>query len=71
MKKIISRAIQSKEKIDIIYLSRDNQVSRRVIRVLAVNEQYIKAYCFLKKEVRTFRVDNILSLAPMRKKKGA
>ncbi|MGM8365856.1 WYL domain-containing protein [Virgibacillus sp. W0181] len=71
MKKVIKRAVQSKEKIDMIYLSNDNQVSRRVIRVLTVADYYVKAYCYSKRKVRTFKLDNILSIASIRNRTGA
>ncbi|EST12177.1 hypothetical protein [Sporolactobacillus laevolacticus] len=48
--------------IELIYLtSRGNKLSQRTIRIMDVNETYIKAYCYSRKEVRIFRKDHILA----------
>ncbi|MFZ3578758.1 hypothetical protein [Virgibacillus sp. DJP39] len=71
MKNMIIRSIQKKEKIEMIYLSNDNQVSQRVIRVLKINDEMIMAYCYTKRTIRTFKLENILSVGSVRKRMGA
>lgn len=71
MKGILLRAVTDKKPLEMIYMSRDNQISQRVIKVIAVNDSKVKAYCYLKKQYRIFNMDNILSVAPARKKVGA
>lgn len=67
MEGILLRAAADKKPIEMIYMSKDNQISQREIRVIAVNESKVKAYCYLKKQYRIFSLDNILSVAPARK----
>jgi predicted DNA-binding transcriptional regulator YafY len=50
--------------LEIIYLSEDHQFSQRRLIVKEFNDQYIRAYCLLRKQMRTFRVENILSIMP-------
>lgn len=71
MKGMLIRAIDSQEKLEMIYLSNENKVSQRIIKVLAVSDASIKAYCYTKRQFRTFKLSNILSVGPIRKRVGA
>jgi predicted DNA-binding transcriptional regulator YafY len=72
MRGILVRAMESQIPVEIIYMSNDGTISQRKLRVLALNENQIKAYCFLRKKYRVFNLLNILSIAPVNKKyKGA
>lgn len=69
---ILLRAIESQTPVVMIYLSIDGSFSQRKIRVVDMNEDRIKAYCFLRKNYRVFCLSNILSVSPLSKKyKGA
>ncbi|MFD2616179.1 hypothetical protein [Terrilactibacillus laevilacticus] len=46
--------------IQLIYLDKKNNISQRTIRVIAVSDSYIKAYCYTKKAQRIFKKENIL-----------
>ncbi|MFH1454664.1 MAG: AAA family ATPase [Armatimonadota bacterium] len=67
---IIENAIKSKSKLDVIYLKPNDEKSKRIIRPEFVGEmEYlgktylgVKAFCFNRKESRTFRVDRILEM---------
>ncbi|GGF26489.1 hypothetical protein GCM10010954_26910 [Halobacillus andaensis] len=60
----IKRSAERKEKVEIIYLSVQGEVSQRVIQVLQVQSEYIIAFCYSKNQVRTFNKVNILSAFP-------
>lgn len=71
--KLIREAINRKEELEIVYLKNSDEKSRRVILPEYVGEmEYmgksfmgIRAFCRKSNEVRTFRVDRILSLRPV------
>lgn len=63
MKGILLRAAADKKPIEMIYMSKDNKISQRVIKVIAVNDSKVKAYCYVKNQYRIFSIDNILSVA--------
>lgn len=69
MKGLLLRSIELRAKVEIIYIDRDDQISQRVIRVLAVTDMSIKAYCYSKRQFRTFKLENILSVGQIRKRK--
>lgn len=61
---LLLRSIEENFPLEMIYLSRDQQISQRKLLVKEVNDEYITAYCLLRKQMRTFRRENILSLMP-------
>ncbi|GGP07511.1 MULTISPECIES: hypothetical protein [Oceanobacillus] len=57
----LTNAMEQKNKIMIYYLGKDNNVTQRIIRVVQIEETKILAYCYYRKQVRSFIIDNILS----------
>lgn len=53
----------SKNKDCIIIYMTDHGISRRMIHIYALSEEYVRAYCYLRKSIRTFKKDGILSAA--------
>jgi predicted DNA-binding transcriptional regulator YafY len=68
---LFKRSIESKQKIIIFYIDSENKITERYIRVLQINEKSILAYCYYRRKVRTFNMENILSVGKARKKVGA
>ncbi|MFJ5714901.1 hypothetical protein [Neobacillus sp. NPDC093127] len=58
------RSIEEKMPLEMIYLAKNHEISQRKLIVMEVNEEYIRAYCLLRKQVRTFKRANILSIMP-------
>lgn len=71
MKGMLTKAAGTQDKLEMIYLAKDNQITLRIIKELAVADDKIKAYCYTKRHFRTFKLDNILSVGPLRKRMGA
>ena len=67
---IIKKAIETGQPLEIVYLKPNDEESRRVVHPLELGEfKYrgrtflgLKAFCTMRNEKRTFRVDRILSL---------
>lgn len=66
MNRLLSRAVSTKQKLIIFYIDSSNQVTQRYVRVLQIDADHILAYCYYRKKVRTFKIDNILSAGPVR-----
>lgn len=71
MKGLFLRSIENSEKIIMFYIDCNNKVTQRFVRVLKMNDTHILAYCFYRKQIRTFKLENILSAGPIRKKVSA
>lgn len=59
---ILKASIERNMIITIMYL-KSSEVTMRNIRVLEIKEDRIMAYCYLRKENRIFKKENILSAA--------
>ncbi|RYM05643.1 hypothetical protein EWH99_05425 [Sporolactobacillus sp. THM7-7] len=54
---------------EIIYLGKHEKgMSQRHVRIIAVTDGYVKAYCYTRRQIRVFKRKNILAYA---KVKGA
>ncbi|SEP61077.1 hypothetical protein SAMN05216232_0341 [Virgibacillus subterraneus] len=71
MNGLIQHSVDTKEKIVIFYMDHKNNVTERYIRVINYNDDKILAYCYYRKQVRTFKRNNILSVGPARKQMEA
>lgn len=69
MNYLLNKSLREAIPVLIIYQSKNNEFSERTILVKAINETYIKAYCYRKKQARIFRIDSILAVAPIREKR--
>lgn len=58
------RSIEENLPLEMIYLAENQELSQRKLIVKEVNDEYIRAYCLLRKQIRTFKRDNILSILP-------
>ncbi|REJ09598.1 hypothetical protein [Halobacillus trueperi] len=74
MEALFQRSKLEKMKLEWIYINHKGDLSQRVIRVVDIQDEYVIAYCYERKQVRTFRKNNILSVFPLtsiRKSYGA
>ncbi|KQL54500.1 hypothetical protein AN964_13990 [Heyndrickxia shackletonii] len=72
MKGLLLNAVESCEKLEMIYLSNKGEITQRIIKVEKIGEDYFRAYCLTRKQVRTFKIKNVLSIGPLRKyRRGA
>ncbi len=65
----LTNAMEQKKRIMIYYLDKDNNVTQRIIRVMQIEETKILAYCYYRKQVRRFMIDNILSFGIVKEEK--
>ena len=72
MKGLLKRAVMNGEFLEMIYLNTKGEISQRRIKVIKLNDESFSAYCFTRKQQRTFKISNVLSVGPVRKvRRGA
>lgn len=64
MKGLLLRSLEEHMLLEMIYMSTNNQISQRRILVTDMNDSTIRAYCYLRKQTRLFKIENILSIMP-------
>lgn len=67
MNGLLKRAVESNEVLEMIYQNNKGEFSQRRIQILKLNEESFSAYCFTRKQQRTFKLSNVLSMGPSRK----
>ncbi|HJF34333.1 MAG TPA: transcriptional regulator [Sporosarcina psychrophila] len=65
MRNQLLKAVEYNELLDMMYLAEDGKISKRRINILQVGEVSFRAYCFLRKSKRTFKINNVLALVPV------
>ncbi|WP_404331263.1 WYL domain-containing protein [Mesobacillus maritimus] len=66
MQNILVRAIEQQQLVQIIYLDANQKITQRIVRPYEINEKHLKGFCFLRKQVRLFKLDDILAVSPLR-----
>ncbi|HWO75019.1 MAG TPA: hypothetical protein VNM69_03760 [Bacillus sp. (in: firmicutes)] len=62
--KLLKWMIEGKA-VEIIYESKQKQLTQRKIKILEIQESQVKAYCYFRDQIRTFQLDQILSAFPV------
>jgi predicted DNA-binding transcriptional regulator YafY len=72
MNGLFKRALETGQILEMIYMSDKGEISQRKIRVITITPGIVRAYCFMRKQQRSFKISNILSIGPIREiNKGA
>ena len=65
---LLEKSLNENLPVEMIYLAANNQITQRRIIVKEMHDRYFKAFCFLRKADRLFKMENILSIMPERSK---
>ncbi|BCB03082.1 hypothetical protein KH172YL63_12150 [Bacillus sp. KH172YL63] len=64
MHPLLLRSLKNRLSIEIIYLNERQQCTKRKISVKKIEENHILAYCFLRRDMRKFKIQDILAAYP-------
>ena len=56
--------------VDVMYISKSGEVTKRRIKILKLYGESFHAYCFLRNTKRTFLIDSVLALIPVEHKEN-
>ncbi|MFS0751102.1 hypothetical protein [Oceanobacillus sp. 1P07AA] len=59
---LLLHSTQQKEKIIIIYIDQHDNITQRTVQVVTIKSDSILAFCYYRKEIRSFHLDRILSV---------
>ncbi|UII57060.1 hypothetical protein LS684_06365 [Cytobacillus spongiae] len=68
MMQLLKRGFTERQLLEIIYISSKQKITHRTIIIYRIDDTSIQAYCYLRKQKRTFLIENILSVSPHHKK---
>lgn len=61
----LQRYLASNQPVDIIYLDRAGRITKRRLRLIGIDGEHIRAYCYARRSPRTFVIANILAVQPV------
>ena len=70
MKESLLKSMRYGQVVDMMYLSKSGEITKRRIKVLRIQGDSFQAFCFLRMTKRTFKVDNVLALIPVERKES-
>jgi predicted DNA-binding transcriptional regulator YafY len=53
-----------KQQVTMIYMAKDGSLTKRRIKIDRITETSVTGYCYLRKQQRTFRLNQILAMQP-------
>ncbi|ALC83394.1 MULTISPECIES: hypothetical protein [Bacillus] len=61
---LLRRSMKENMPVEIIY-DKGNEFSKRMINVFEIEQDHVKAFCYTRNQMRTFRTERILAVAPV------
>lgn len=58
---VLKRAAKTGRPVEIIYMDEKGKITQRRIRIRALREDLVEAYCFERRGIRRFKRSNILA----------
>ena len=65
MRDQLVKAMQHNQIMNMMYLAKSGEVSKRRIKIIKVVGDSFQAYCFNRQAKRTFMIDSVLAIVPV------
>lgn len=65
MRILLEKYFSRNQIIEMMYVSKTGEVSKRRVKVIKIQGDSFQAYCFKRNAKRTFLIDNVLAIVPV------
>ena len=65
MKEQLIKAMQRNQLIDMMYVSKSGEVTKRRVKIIKLVGDSFQSFCFVKQAKRTFIIENVLAVLPV------
>lgn len=65
MQRELRKYLAAGQLVEMIYLDRCGRISKRRVRLQAITDCQVKAYCYTRRAYRVFTLDSILAVQPV------
>ena len=65
MKEQLVKAMQRNQIVNMMYVSKSGEITKRQVKVIKVIGDSFQAYCFTRQAKRTFTINNVLAVVPV------
>ncbi|MFJ9462282.1 transcriptional regulator [Viridibacillus arvi] len=70
MKEKLIKAMQRNQIIDLMYMSKGGEITKRRVKIIKMTDGIFQAYCFVKHAKRPFIIENVLATSPVIRKEN-
>lgn len=68
MKEQLIKAMQYHQLVELMYMSKSGEITKRRVKLIKITGDKFQAFCFVKHAKRTFIIDNVLAVLPITRK---
>lgn len=68
MREQLIKAMQRNQLVDIMYIAKNDSVTKRRVRVIKIVGDSLQAFCFTRQAKRSFIIQNVLAVTPVFRK---
>ena len=68
MRDQLVKAMQHNQIVNMMYLAKSGEITKRRVKIIKIAGDKFQAYCFVKGAKRTFLIDNVLAVVPVVRK---
>lgn len=68
MREELIKAMQYHQLVELMYMSKSGEITKRRVKLLKITGDKFQAFCFMKRAKRTFIIDNVLAVLPITRK---
>lgn len=65
MRDQLVKAMQHNQIVNMMYLAKSGEITKRRIKIIKIVGETFQAYCFVRRAKRTFLIDNVLAIIPV------
>ena len=65
MRNQLVKAMQRNQLVNMMYMAKSGEVSKRRIKIIKIVDDSFQAYCFNRQAKRTFMIDSVLAVVPI------
>ncbi|MGG0657454.1 transcriptional regulator [Rummeliibacillus pycnus] len=51
--------------VTMMYMSKTGEITKRQVKILDIKDESFKAYCYVKRAQRTFKIEQVLAIVPV------
>lgn len=66
----IKKSMQYNQSLDMIYMDDSGQITKRRVKPFKITGNTFMAYCYVRKSRRTFKIDGVLAVVPVKNREG-
>lgn len=65
MKEQLLKAMQRNQIVNMMYMSKSGEITKRRVKLVKITGDSFQAYCFTRQAKRTFTINNVLAVVPI------